>query len=75
MVHLAVELAGLQVRFDLSVEMEAFERALTDKRAMGSGILWWPNVLDLVLPSPRFRPNQLLLHQEFTVYTVQKTKL
>ena len=30
MVHLTVELAGLQVRFDLSVEMEAFERALTD---------------------------------------------
>ena len=56
---LALELVGFWVDLGLSVEMEAFGRALDYKCSMELGVLWWSKGLASHLLPPGFRPDPL----------------
>ena len=56
---LALELVGFWVDLGLSVEMEAFGRALDYKCSMELGVLWWSKGLASHLLPLGFRPDPL----------------
>ena len=58
----------------LRVETEISGRSLADLYYMGLGGLWWSNVLKLVLPPPRLRPDTWPEHQDPVSHTAQKKR-
>ena len=70
----ALEFAGRWVELGLSVEMEISGRALAKWYYVGPGSLWWSNVLNLVLPPQRLRPDTWPEHQDPVSHTAQKKR-
>ena len=70
----ALESAGRWVELGLSVETEISGGALAYWYYVGPGGLWWSNVLNLLLPPQRLRPDTRPEHQDPVSHMAQKKR-